>query len=146
MEFHFWTFWCVGNKSNTRILRFIFPYDVVFYFYLFFFKHVVASHLYDTKLRLLPLLGAVPKPLYFLPHICGCILRYTFVLSVGSCRAVGDRTRNGLELVGLRLLLFFSPSLVVMLGRTWHIAGLYVMLCFVGQAVCSGRVAAYWKG
>ena len=33
-----------------------------------------------------------------------------------------------------------------MLGRTWHIAGLYVVLCFVEQAVCSGQVAAYWKG
>ena len=30
---------------------------------------------------------------------------------------------------------FFSPCLVVLLERTWHIAGLYVILCFFGSVV-----------
>jgi hypothetical protein len=48
---------------------------------------------------------------------------------------------------------------VVMLERTWHIAGLYVILCFSGSVVHAvssvttlmwnerfAQVAAYWKG
>ena len=68
---------------------------------------------------------------------------------MGSRRVVGDKGWAGVR--GLRLLFF--PSLVVTLQRTWHIAGLYVILCFpvchhayVERAVCSGRVAAYWMG
>lgn len=39
--------------------------------------------------------------------------------------------------------LFFPLSLVVMLERTWHIAGLYVILCFSGSV---HAVSPMWNG
>lgn len=48
--------------------------------------------------------------------------------------------------MGLRLP-FFPPSLVVMLECTWHIAGLYVILCFSGGVVHAvSSVTPMWNG